>query len=60
VIGIWQEKASGTTTEGRAELKTVLYFLRKGAVLVVTRPTSWPLYAADGAIFESACREVCG
>jgi DNA invertase Pin-like site-specific DNA recombinase len=34
---IRQEKASGTTTEGRAELKTVLDFLRKGDVLVVTR-----------------------
>jgi DNA invertase Pin-like site-specific DNA recombinase len=34
---IRQEKASGTTTEGRAELKTVLDFLRKGDALVVTR-----------------------
>ena len=34
---IRQEKASGTTTQGRAELKTVLDFLRKGDVLVVTR-----------------------
>jgi DNA invertase Pin-like site-specific DNA recombinase len=34
---IRQEKASGTTTEGRAELRTVLDFLRKGDVLVVTR-----------------------
>jgi DNA invertase Pin-like site-specific DNA recombinase len=34
---IWQEKASGTTTEGRAELRTVLDFLREGDVLVVTR-----------------------
>ena len=32
-----QDKASGTTTEGRAELRTVLDFLRKGDVLVVTR-----------------------
>jgi DNA invertase Pin-like site-specific DNA recombinase len=31
------EKRSGTTTEGRAELKTVLDFLRKGDVLTVTR-----------------------
>jgi DNA invertase Pin-like site-specific DNA recombinase len=31
------EKASGTTTQGRAELKTVLDFLRKGDTLVVTR-----------------------
>jgi DNA invertase Pin-like site-specific DNA recombinase len=34
---IRQEKASGTSTEGRAELKTVLDFLRKDDVLVVTR-----------------------
>jgi DNA invertase Pin-like site-specific DNA recombinase len=34
---IRQEKASGTTTEGRAELRTVLDFLRKGDALVVTR-----------------------
>jgi DNA invertase Pin-like site-specific DNA recombinase len=31
------EKRSGTTTTGRAELQTVLDFLRKGDVLVVTR-----------------------
>lgn len=31
------EKRSGTTTHGRAELKTVLDFLRKGDVLMVTR-----------------------
>ena len=31
------EKRSGTTTEGRAELKTVLDFLRAGDVLMVTR-----------------------
>jgi DNA invertase Pin-like site-specific DNA recombinase len=31
------EKRSGTTTAGRAELQTVLDFLRKGDVLVVTR-----------------------
>src|SRR5246127_1499775 len=31
------EKRSGTTTEGRAELRTVLDFLRKGDVLMVTR-----------------------
>jgi DNA invertase Pin-like site-specific DNA recombinase len=34
---IRQEKASGTTTIGRAELRTVLDFLRQGDVLVVTR-----------------------
>jgi DNA invertase Pin-like site-specific DNA recombinase len=31
------EKRSGTTTEGRAELKIVLDFLREGDVLMVTR-----------------------
>jgi DNA invertase Pin-like site-specific DNA recombinase len=31
------EKRSGTTTEGRDELRTVLEFLRKGDVLMVTR-----------------------
>jgi DNA invertase Pin-like site-specific DNA recombinase len=34
---IRSEKRSGTTTEGRAELRTVLEFLRKGDVLMVTR-----------------------
>jgi len=34
---IREEKASGTTTTGRAELATVLDFLRPGDVLVVTR-----------------------
>jgi DNA invertase Pin-like site-specific DNA recombinase len=31
------EKRSGTTTQGREELRTVLDFLRKGDVLIVTR-----------------------
>lgn len=31
------EKQSGTTTEGRSELQTVLDFLRKGDTLLVTR-----------------------
>jgi len=31
------EKRSGTTTSGRAELQTVLDFLRPGDVLMVTR-----------------------
>jgi DNA invertase Pin-like site-specific DNA recombinase len=34
---VHEEKASGTTTDGRTELETVLAFLRKGDVLVVTR-----------------------
>jgi len=34
---IREEKASGTTTAGRTELATVLDFLQKGDVLVVTR-----------------------
>jgi DNA invertase Pin-like site-specific DNA recombinase len=34
---IGTEKRSGTSTEGRTELHTVLEFLRKGDVLMVTR-----------------------
>src|SRR4029077_6871744 len=34
---IRQEKANGTTTAGRQELKTVLEFIRAGDTLVVTR-----------------------
>ncbi len=34
---IRSEKRSGTSTEGRAELKTVLAFLQRGDVLIVTR-----------------------
>lgn len=34
---IRQEHASGTSTTGRAELRTVLDFIRKGDALVVTR-----------------------
>src|SRR3954467_14979716 len=34
---IRSEKRSGTTTAGRDELRTVLDFLRKGDVLMVTR-----------------------
>lgn len=34
---IRSEKLSGTTTKGRTELQTVLDFLRKGDVLMVTR-----------------------
>lgn len=34
---IREEKASGTSTEGRSELQTILDFLRPGDVLVVTR-----------------------
>ena len=32
-----QKKASRTTTKGRAELATILEFIREGDVLVVTR-----------------------
>lgn len=34
---IRQEKASGTNTEGRPELRTVLDFIRQGDTLIVTR-----------------------
>jgi DNA invertase Pin-like site-specific DNA recombinase len=33
---IRKEKASGTTTKGRAELATILDFIREGDMLVVT------------------------
>jgi hypothetical protein len=36
-LGYDAEKRSGTTTEGREELRTVLDFLRKGDILMVTR-----------------------
>src|SRR5271163_326913 len=34
---IREEKVSGTSTQGRAELRTVLDFLQKGDTLIVTR-----------------------
>ena len=34
---IRSEKRSGTTTQGREELRTILEFLRKGDTLMVTR-----------------------
>lgn len=34
---IREEKASGTTTAGRSELRTILDFIKEGDVLVVTR-----------------------
>jgi DNA invertase Pin-like site-specific DNA recombinase len=34
---IRSEKRSGTTTEGRDELRTILDFMRQGDVLMVTR-----------------------
>ena len=34
---IRSEKVSGTSTEGRTELRTILDFVRKGDVLIVTR-----------------------
>ena len=34
---VFQEKRSGTSTEGRNELETALRFVRKGDVLCVTR-----------------------
>jgi DNA invertase Pin-like site-specific DNA recombinase len=35
------EKVSGTSTEGRDELKTLLQFLREGDTLVVPGSTDW-------------------
>ena len=40
------EKRSGTTTAGREELRTVLDFLRKGDVLMVTRIIGSPAASA--------------
>jgi DNA invertase Pin-like site-specific DNA recombinase len=40
------EKRSGTTTPGREELRTVLDFLRKGDVLMVTRIIGSPAASA--------------
>ena len=37
---IREEKASGTTREGRKELDTLLAFLRPGDVLTVTKSTA--------------------
>lgn len=34
---VWSEKTSGTTTDGRTELESVLEFLREGDTLMVTR-----------------------
>ena len=34
---IRSEKVSGTSTQGRTELRTILDFVRKGDVLTVTR-----------------------
>src|SRR3954451_13973487 len=45
---IRSEKRSGTTTAGREELRTVLDFLRKGDVLMVTRAVR-----ARGAILKA-------
>ena len=48
------EKRSGATTKGRAELQTVLDFLREGDVLVVTRVDR--LSSADPKVLNVALR----
>jgi DNA invertase Pin-like site-specific DNA recombinase len=40
------EKQSGTSTQGRAELRTVLDFIGKGDVLLVTASIAWPARSA--------------
>jgi DNA invertase Pin-like site-specific DNA recombinase len=47
---IRSEKRSGTSTEGRAELRTILDFLRKGDVLTVTRIDRLARSIADLAV----------
>ena len=46
------EKRSGTSTQGREELRIVLDFLRKGDVLMVTRIDR---LAAASAISKTSC-----
>ena len=44
------EKRSGTSTNGRAELRTILDFVRKGDVLTVTRIDRLARSIADLAV----------
>lgn len=52
-----QEKASGTSTTGRAELATILDFLREGDALVVTRIDRLARSIADLQTIVSRIRE---
>lgn len=54
---IREEKASGTTTQGRTELQTILDFLRPGDVLVVTRIDRLARSIADLQTIVRAVRE---
>jgi DNA invertase Pin-like site-specific DNA recombinase len=54
---IRSEKRSGTTTQGREELRTVLDFLRKGDVLMVTRIDRLARSIADLQDIVRAVRE---
>ena len=47
---IRSEKVSGTSTQGRAELRTLLDFIRKGDVLTVTRIDRLARSIADLAV----------
>lgn len=52
-----EEKASGTTTQGRSELATVIDFLREGDTLVVTRIDRLARSIADLQSIVSTIRE---
>lgn len=52
-----EEKASGTTTQGRSELATVLDFLREGDTLVITRIDRLARSIADLQSIVSTIRE---
>ena len=50
---IRQEKITGTTREGRTELRTLLDFIRPGDILMVTRIDR--LARSIGATFKTSC-----
>lgn len=54
---IREEKASGTSTEGRPELATILDFLRPGDALVVTRIDRLARSIADLQVIVGTIRE---
>ena len=57
---IRQEKASGTTTEGRPELATILEFLRAGDAVVVTRIDRLARSIGDLQVIVRRIREAGG
>ena len=53
------EKVTGTSTEGRQELATLLQFLREGDTLVVTRgSTGLPVLCATCRTSSTTCGSV--